>query len=893
MRGVDGAWSYILKYQLVSIRHNPFLQDMKAVKVHPSASLDVGVSRQEDGPENVAVSSFLAERYVALDWFQHAPGFVAFLVGPELTFVHANEACKRLVGREHLVGLPFHLAVPEMAQNGVPLFHEVIARRERHVERARKVTVANTGNGLRQRYIDFVLQPVPEAEGGGVAGILVLGSDVTIETLPQRALEISLTHDVLTGLPNFALFRDRLKHALLRAARTQRSLQVVALDLDTFTRVTAMLGNEGRAHVLHTVAQRIERASGPDVTVARDHEDRFLLLLEGAQQANDSGRIQEVVTALAEPFEYGGQSIHLTCCIGCAVYPLSGQTADALLLASEHALAAAKKTGAGIVLWDDLPPNESELEQYRLGFALRKALTRGELQLCYRPQVDLVTGEILVVEAKVRWTKAGEEIPADTLIRVAEECGLVGELGYWVLRTACIQTARWRAMGFGELRVAVNVSAQQFSMRDFETTVMNVLSESGLPGSCLDLELAESVLMEDADWTVKCLSTLKRQGVRICIDDFGIGYSSLANLQWLPIDVLKVDGSFLKRVPEEECAATVVVAVVTMGHSLGLRIVAQGVGNEAQCEFLSRHMCDEVQGDFLSKPLLAAAMTDLLGAGVALAPHVLRFNRAQSTLLLVDDEPSILSSLRRLLRNEDYRILTANSGSEGLQVLAEHSVDVIVSDQRMPGMTGVEFLRAVRQLRPDTVRIVLSGFTELQTVTDAVNAGAIYKFLTKPWDDEQLRGHIREAFSYSAMANDNRLLALEVRTANQKLAEMNRQLQTVLAQQRSEIEHGEISLDIVREALGNVPLPVLASDDLGTVVLANHAARALFANYEPVLGSDIRDLFPALPASLPDVTTFSCDHRWGEKQLSVNLRQMGLGSQSRGWLVVVMSLETV
>jgi CheY-like chemotaxis protein len=388
---------------------------------------------------------------------------------------------------------------------------------------------------------------------------------------------------------------------------------------------------------------------------------------------------------------------------------------------------------------------------------------------------------------------------------------------------------------------------------------------------------------------VACLQALRNLGIRLCLAGFGTGYSSLANLQRLPLDVLKIDGSFLTRVPDEEGAAAVVNAIVTMGHSLGMRVVADGVEREPQCEFLSRHMCDEVQGGYVAPPLCFDAMTAMLQAGVGLAPRLLRFNRTQPTLLLVDDEPSILSSLRRLLRGDGYRILTANSGSEGLQILAENTVDVIVSDQRMPEMTGVEFLRKVRQSYPDTVRIVLSGFTELQTVTDAVNAGAIYKFLTKPWDDEQLRSHIQEAVAYGAMANENRLLALQVRTANQKLAAVNRQLETVLARQQSEIERGEISLDIVHEALDNVPVPVLASDDLGTIVLANRAAQEMFTAYGLLLGCDVRQLFPDLPDRMDEGVGFSFDHEQDGERFAASVQPMGSGSQSRGWLIAITS----
>jgi CheY-like chemotaxis protein len=437
------------------------------------------------------------------------------------------------------------------------------------------------------------------------------------------------------------------------------------------------------------------------------------------------------------------------------------------------------------------------------------------------------------------------------------------------------------------VRVAVNLTAHQFAMCDLEQWIAAALAASGLPAEGLDLGLTENLLMSDMERAVACLQALRNLGIRLCLAGFGTGYSSLANLQRLPLDVLKIDGSFLTKVPDEEGAAAVVNAIVTMGHSLGMRVVADGVEREPQCEFLSRHMCDEVQGGYVSPPLSFDAMTAMLQAGAGLAPRLLRFNRTQPTLLLVDDEPSILSSLRRLLRGDGYRILTANSGSEGLQILAENAVDVIVSDQRMPEMTGVEFLRTVRQLYPDTVRIVLSGFTELQTVTDAVNAGAIYKFLTKPWDDEQLRSHIQEAVAYSAMANENRLLALQVRTANQKLAAVNRQLETVLARQQSEIERGEISLDIVHEALDNVPVPVLASDDLGTIVLANRAAQGMFAGYGLLLGGDVRQLFPDLPDRMDEGVGFSFDYEHDGKRFAASVQPMGSGSQSRGWLIAV------
>ena len=840
----------------------------------------------------VAVPPF-PEGYVALEWLEHAPGFVACLVGPDLVFAHANDAYKRMVGREDLIGLPFEVALPDVAEQGVlPLLKSCLATGERLVQRARPVNLAVDGGASQPRYVDFIVQPIPHSDGEDRGALLILGSDVTMETVSQRDLHFSLTHDVLTGLPNHALFRDRLDHALRRAARAQRPLQVAALHLDLFKRVNALVGRQGGERILREVAGRIERAAGPDVTVARDSGDKFLLLLEGDQQPNAAARIQDVVRAVAEPFEHEGHSVYVTCCVGGAVFPLSGQTADSLLLAADRALACAEEAGAGMQRWDDTLPGDAGVARLQLGFALREALAGDGLSVYYQPRVDLVTGEICAVEASVRLDKEGDAVSPATLNGVAEECGLSAELAAWVVRAAAAQAAQWRAMGFTALRVAVNLSARQVAMCDLEDTIVRALAEANMPASCLDLGLTENLVMEDMNRVVDCLLALRHLGIRLCLDDFGTGSSSLVNLQRLPVDLLKIDGSFLRRVPDEDGAAAIVDAIVSMGHSLGMRVVANGVEREVQSEFLARHMCDEAQGDFVSKPLAADAMTALLQKGAGLAPRLLRFNRTQPTLLLVDDETSIVSSLKRLLRGDGYRILTANSGSDGLKILAEHTVDVIVSDQRMPEMTGVEFLRNVRQLYPDTVRIVLSGFTELQTVTDAVNAGAIYKFLTKPWDDEQLRSHIQEAVAYGAMANENRLLTLEVRTANQKLAAVNRQLELGLARQRSEIERGEISLDIVHEALDNVPVPVLASDDLGMIVLANRAASELFAGREQVLGCDARQLFPGMPEGFPEGELFSFEHCVGGKRYTAEVRPMGSGSQSRGWLIAINGMKT-
>jgi EAL domain-containing protein (putative c-di-GMP-specific phosphodiesterase class I)/CheY-like chemotaxis protein len=384
---------------------------------------------------------------------------------------------------------------------------------------------------------------------------------------------------------------------------------------------------------------------------------------------------------------------------------------------------------------------------------LRQALTGDELVLHYQPQVDLLSGRITGAEALVRWQhpQRGLLSPLE-FIPLAEETGLIGPLGEWILREACRQNRVWLTAGLPAGRIAVNLSARQFGDTDLLELTRRVLAESGLPAAQLEFELTESMAMQDVDKVISILHELKRMGVRTSLDDFGTGYSSLSYLQRFAVSALKIDRSFVHEVEANPGNAAIVATIIAMAGSLGLKVIAEGVETAAELAWLRASRCDEIQGYHFSRPLPADQYALLLGEGRTLAPVATTSDASARTLLLVDDEPNVLASLRRLLRVEGYRILTANSAREGLELLALNTVQVILCDQRMPEMTGTEFFFRVKQLHPDTVRIVLSGYTELSSLTDAINQGAIYKFLTKPWDDEALRATIRQAFRMQADA---------------------------------------------------------------------------------------------------------------------------------------------
>jgi CheY-like chemotaxis protein len=300
-----------------------------------------------------------------------------------------------------------------------------------------------------------------------------------------------------------------------------------------------------------------------------------------------------------------------------------------------------------------------------------------------------------------------------------------------------------------------------------------------------------------------------------------------------------------------------------------------------------------MQGHYFSTSIPADAMTDVLRAGRQLPEHLLLRRTHQRTLLLVDDEENIVSSLKRLLRRDGYHVVTANCGAQGLQRLAEHAVDVIVSDQRMPGMTGVEFLRRAKELYPETVRMVLSGYTELQSITDAINEGAIYKFLTKPWDDERLRGHIAEAFSHKEMADENRRLGSAVIVANQELSAVNERLQTLLAEQREQISRESNSLVVVREVLDLIPTAIIGVDLAGMVAFVNADAEKLFGSAALLLG---RDADEVLSAELLDIWRLADgvhqDRHVCGRTYRVVCRAIGEALHSRGKLLVLTPMDT-
>ena len=572
-------------------------------------------------------------------------------------------------------------------------------------------------------------------------------SDLSERHQAAERIQFLASFDALTGLPNRNLFADRLDQSLITAHRFERSTAVILLDLDRFRLVNDTLGPPVGDEVLIEVARRLSLQVRDGDTVGRRSGNEFGFVMANLGHERDAIALaQRMLEAIAVPFTVNGHATVITASIGISVAPKNGETGAVLLKSADAALLRAKEAGRNTFRFYSPDMDADAARRLGLEVELREALVRNELTVFYQPQISLDSGQMIGMEALLRWKSAafGNVSPVE-FIPIAEECGLIIPIGEWVLRTACMQTRQWLDLGLLPLRVAVNLSARQFSQPNLAVVVREALAQSGLPAAALELEITESAFIDDVDQAVAICRELKNVGVKLSLDDFGTGYSSLAYISRFPFDKLKIDQSFVRDIIENPVNAAIATAAIVMARSLNLTVLAEGVETEAQASFLRSRRCDAMQGYLFSRPLPAEEFAPLLLGN----KHLPIFDQPRAnaqTLLLLDDEPNILNSLSRLLRREGYTILTAGSSTEAFEMMAKQPAQVVISDQRMPDMSGTEFLSRIRQLYPDTIRMVLTGYTDLESVTGAINRGAIYKFLTKPWDDDHLREQIREAF---------------------------------------------------------------------------------------------------------------------------------------------------
>ncbi|MFO1270920.1 MAG: EAL domain-containing protein [Rubrivivax sp.] len=459
--------------------------------------------------------------------------------------------------------------------------------------------------------------------GSGVPRLFVL-RDITDRKLTKERLSFLASFDSLTSLPNRTLFRDRLSQAMARARRTGRPLALMFLDLDRFKVINDSLGHEVGDQLLKHVAAKLtetlrsgapEGEGGPGITISRLGGDEFTVIAEDVAGADDAAQIaRRILAALEQPMKTLDAELHVSASIGISMFPADDADLDGLVRHTDMAMYRAKAMGRGTYAFYSAELSAEVAARLELENSLRRAHEQQEFVIHYQPKALLASGEITGVEALIRWHRPRHGLVApDRFIGVLEDSGLMLPVGAWILRTACAQLAAWDREGLPKLNLAVNLSPRQFRQEYLARFVADTLAETGIAPQRLELEITERLLMEDNDTTRQVLATLAAMGVRVAIDDFGTGHSSLSYLKRFDVDTLKIDRSFVSELPHDAEDSAIATAVVAMGHSLNIRVVAEGVETESQAAFLRDLGCDEMQGHLLSRALPGPQFAEWLG----------------------------------------------------------------------------------------------------------------------------------------------------------------------------------------------------------------------------------------------------------------------------------------
>jgi diguanylate cyclase (GGDEF)-like protein/PAS domain S-box-containing protein len=571
------------------------------------AMLNVSLVAGNSGAADIVEGTFvditerkLAEKELRLMQFslEHACDAVHWM-NAEGRIVYANRASCRSLGRsrEELLCLTIPDIDPRFPKERWQTFWEEL--------KVRGSMTFETQHQTKQKHVFPVEITATYLNFDGQEYCFAFARDITERRVAEERVQSLAYYDALTGLPNRILLRDRLTQALATARRQKHQVALLFLDLDRFKIINDSLGHTVGDLLLQEVAERLQSFAREQDTVARLGGDEFLIVLTNVKDIPAAAVAAErFMDAMTVGFVIQGHSLSVSCSLGISIFPEHGADSETLIKNADAAMYSAKDAGRNNFQFFTADMTAKAVERLTLENNLRTALDRQELFLVYQPQMEIATGKIIGLEALIRWRHPELGlVPPDEFISIAENSGLIMPIGEWVLRTACAQARKWLEEGFAAVSVAVNVSAIQFRQEGFPDTVGRVLQETGLPPQCLELELTESLLLSNADVMFSVLRQLTAMGLRLAIDDFGTGYSSLSYLKHFPVSKLKIDRSFVRDVAVNPDDAAIATAIISMAKSLNLKVIAEGVEDEAQMSFLRTHQCDEIQGYYFSKPL--------------------------------------------------------------------------------------------------------------------------------------------------------------------------------------------------------------------------------------------------------------------------------------------------
>ena len=565
--------------------------------------------------------------------------------------------------------------------------------------------------------------------------------------LAAAQIELLAYHDSLTGLPNRSLFFDRVVLGLSQAERYEYRAAALFVDLDRFKSINDSLGHNVGDTVLRTVSNRLQETLRIGDSIARFGGDEFTIFLPRVDSPDDAVAVaRKVLRALRAPVTVGAREIVVTSSVGIALYPDDATDSEALIRSADTAMYRAKERGRDQYELYSPAMSESALAKLELESRLRKALERGELELHYHPLIRMSDHSVFGVEALMRWRSPDYGyIPPHRFIEAAEVSGIIVEIGEWALTEACRQVARWQIEHKRELTVSVNLSARQFRQPDLVLKVQRALAAAQLAPSSLELEITESNVMDDAEQTLAILRGLKSIGVRIAIDDFGTGYSSLSYLQRFPVDTLKLDQSFISHADRAEEGA-IIKGIISIAHGLGMKVIAEGVENEQQLQFLRNNYCDVVQGYLFTEPLHPAEFANFLRqhrelvGGSAPSWQSARTESSGSIrrALVIDDDPGVRGLVQRVLQRAKFVVDVAHDGEEGLDCLRKQKYAAVFLDLMMPKVDGYEVIETLKKESPGMLKRVVVMTAVAPHAMERLSGEPIARVLPKPFDISQV-----------------------------------------------------------------------------------------------------------------------------------------------------------
>lgn len=537
--------------------------------------------------------------------------------------------------------------------------------------------------------------------------------DITERKRSEQLIWQQANFDTLTHLPNRAMLQDRLSQEMKRSDRTLKPMALLLIDLDQFKEVNDVLGHEAGDQLLQQAAQRLSNCVRTTDMVARLGGDEFTVIISEATNTSDLDLIaQKIIDELAAPVHLGAETVHVSASIGISLYPSDAATADALMKSADQAMYAAKRLGRNRYNYFTPTMQQAARERLRLSNDLRRALEQNEFVLHYQPQIDLISNRVTGIEALIRWQHPMQGLVSPMVfIPIAEDNGLIAPIGEWVMNEACAQLRQWRDIGLTDIRMSVNLSARQLRQKSLPNTIARILEQHAVPASMFEMEITESLAMENRLETARTMTNLRDVGVMLAIDDFGTGHSSLSYLKNFPVNRVKLDRSFIQNIEDEPSDAVIVSSTISLAHNLGLEVVAEGVESVRQVEYLGRLRCDVIQGYYYSKPLPAEQAEQFIRHYNMSTPPTATPQRP-CNILVIDDDESVAQYIHQVLLSLGHQPITETDPTKAVTLMqqAPERFDMIFSDLVMPGLSGMELVKAIREVNSEVPIILITAY---------------------------------------------------------------------------------------------------------------------------------------------------------------------------------------